>query len=113
MGVEIPAGIYGAIVLFIAVFGAIFGVWKYIDGKLTAVNTRVDAAANLAALARSNLADYKHEVAQTYATKDGMAKQTEQMLRAIEGVATRIDGISSRLDNILLQQQKPPTRRQS
>nr|WP_280518847.1 hypothetical protein [Shinella curvata] len=86
-----------AVVGFIVMlFGAIFGVWKYLDGKLTSARQETDTVAR-------DLAAHKLHAAETFATKQGMQEQTGQMLRAIEGVASRIDGISERLDNILLQ----------
>lgn len=114
MGVEIPAGIYGAIILFITVSGALWAVWWRIEGKVKETRdecqTKADAAVNLAALARSDLAEYKLHVSETFATKAGMQEQTTQLLRAIEGVGNRIDHIGERIDNIILQQQKTSPR---
>jgi len=99
-GPEIMA-VVGFIVML---FGAIFGIWKYLDGKLTSARKETESIAR-------DLAAHKLHAAETFATKQGMQEQTSQMLRAIEGVASRIDGISERLDNILLQ--RPSTRRSS
>lgn len=117
MGVEIPAGIYGAIILFITISGALWAVWWRIEGKVKEVrddcDKKADAAVNLAATARSELSAFQLEAAKTFATKAGMQEQTAQLLRAIESIGGRIDHIGERIDNIILQQQKPPTRRQS
>lgn len=86
----------------IMLMGFLFGLWKYIDGKLTALrnecSTKIDAAAALAALARSELAAQKLHVAETYVTKAGLSEQTSQIMKAIEGIASRIDGVAERLD---------------
>lgn len=102
---------------FVMVSGALWAVWWRIEGKVKEsrdeCHTKADAAVNLAAMARSDLADYKLHVSETFATKAGMQEQTTQLLRAIEGVGNRIDHIGERIDNIILQQQKAPTRRSS
>lgn len=102
---------------FVMVSGALWAVWWRIEGKVKETRdecqTKSDAAVNLASLARSDLADYKLHAAETFATKAGMQEQTTQLLRAIEGVGNRIDHIGERIDNIILQQQKAPTRRSS
>lgn len=104
-----------AVVGFIVMlFGALFGIWKYIDGKLTATRTaaeaKADAAAALASLARQELSEHKLHVSETYATKAGMQEQTAQLLRAIEGVGNRIDGLHERLDRAF---ERPVSRRSS
>lgn len=47
---------------------------------------------------RDDLAAHKLHVAETYTTKAGMAEQTAQIMRAIEGIGNRIDGLTERLD---------------
>nr|WP_314094224.1 hypothetical protein [uncultured Shinella sp.] len=91
-GPEIMA-VVGFIVML---FGAIFGVWKYLDGKLTSARKETETVSR-------DLAAHKLHAAETFATKQGMQEQTSQMLRAIEGVASRIDGISERLDRVFEQ----------
>lgn len=85
-------------------FGYAFGVWKYVDGKITAVrneaSTRIDAASALVALARVEISEHKIHSAETFATKDGMQRQTDQLLKAIESVAVRINGLNERLDRV-------------
>lgn len=81
-----------AVVGFILMlFGAVFAVWRYIDGKLVSLRSSQEVAA----LA---LQEHRLHVAETYATKAGMQEQTAQLLRAIEGVGNRIDGLHERLD---------------
>ena len=107
-----PAEIAAAITFFMAVSGTLWGIWWRIEGKVKEARDdagkKADAAVNLAALARSDLADYKLHVSETFATKAGMQEQTTQLLRAIEGVGSRIDNLGERLDNIMLHQQKVP-----
>ena len=87
---------------FMTLIGFAFGVWKYVSGEMKALRleaaAKTDAAATLAALARSDLAEYKTHVAENFATKDGMQRQTDSLLRAIESIGSRIDGLNERLD---------------
>ncbi|KKX33960.1 hypothetical protein [Rhizobium sp. LC145] len=78
---------------FITVFGSIFGVWKYLDGKLTANRKDTEKVAQ-------DLAAHKLHAAETFATKASQAEQTTQLLRAIESVGNRIDGVHERLDRL-------------
>ncbi|MEO4000299.1 hypothetical protein [Mesorhizobium sp. CAU 1732] len=104
---------------FLMVSGVLWGIWWKIDGQVKDrvrevrddCDKKADAAVNLAALARSDLADFKLDASKTYATKAGMQEQTAQLLRAIESIGGRIDHIGERIDNIIMQQQKPSTRR--
>lgn len=70
----------------IGLFVAVFGVWKYIDSKISSVRTDV-------AQAEKALAEHRTHVAETYVTKTGMHEQTSQIMNAINGVASRIDGL--------------------
>lgn len=89
-GAEIMA-VVGFILLLM---GYAFGVWKYVDGKIGTV--------------RDDLSDHKLHAAETFATKAGMQEQTNALLRAIEGIASRIDGLGERIDRIF---ESRPTRR--
>lgn len=83
-----------AVVGFIVMlFGAIFGIWKYLDGKLTSARKETDSVAR-------DLAAHKLHTAEIYVTKAGMQEQTSQILRSIEGVGNRIDGLNERLDRL-------------
>jgi hypothetical protein len=99
------ADIMAVVGFFIVVAGFLFGLWKYIDAKLTAVRAeasqKADAAAALANMARAELSAYQTKVAETYVTKQGMHEQTEHLLRAIESIGTRIDSLTSRIDNLI------------
>lgn len=85
----------------IVLFGALFGVWKYVDGKLSAVRDTAEKT-------QRELAAHKLHAAETFATKSGMAEQTNQLLRAIESIGNRIDAISERLDRVF--EQRPARR---
>jgi hypothetical protein len=107
------AEIMAAAGFILTLIGFAFGVWKYVSSEMKSLRleaaAKTEAAAALAAMARADLAEYKTHVAETYATKDGMQRQTDQLLRAIESVASRIDGLSERLDSIIMQ--RPSSRR--
>lgn len=87
---------------FVMVFGFLFGLWKYVDAKISAAKMEASGAASaagaMASLAREELAQHKTHVAETYATKAGMQEQTTQLLRAIEGIGNRIESMNERLD---------------
>ena len=89
---------------FLTLLSFAFGVWKYVSSEMKALRleaaAKTDAAAALAAMARSELAEYKTHIAEVYATKDGMQRQTDSLLRAIESVGNRIDGLNERLDRV-------------
>ena len=85
--------IMAAVGFIIMLFGAIFGVWKYLDGKLTSARQETDTVSR-------DLAAHKLHTAETYVTKAGMQEQTGQIMRAIEGVGNRIDGLNERLDRL-------------
>lgn len=109
------AELAAAVVFFITVSGTLWGIWWKIDAQVKAgrqeAMQRADAAYALAALAQKDIADLRLHAAESYATKDGMQRQTDSLLRAIESVAARIDGLNDRLDNILLQQRPTPRAR--
>lgn len=60
-------------------------------------------------VAQRQLAEYKAHAAEHFATKDGMQRQTDQLLRAIESVASRIDGLNERLDRAFESNQRRRT----
>jgi len=103
------------VAFFVAMFGSIFGVWKYLDSKLVSIRSEAHTAAAgvqaLASLAREELAAHRLHTAETYVTKQGMQEQTTQIMRAIEGVGSRIDGMNERLDRAF--DNPPPTRRRA
>ncbi len=90
-----------------AVFGTLFGIWRYLDGKLTAGRKETEAVAK-------ELAEHKLHTAETYVTKTGMHEQTSQIMKAIEGVGNRIDGglagLTDRLDRLYENQPRRTTR---
>ncbi|PDT55020.1 MULTISPECIES: hypothetical protein [Sinorhizobium] len=78
-----------AVGFFVSVFVAIFGVWKYVDGKYSSL--------------RDELSAHKLYTAENYVTKAGLTEQTNQIMKAIEGVGNRIEAISERLDRVFEQ----------
>lgn len=88
----------------VTVLMAAFGIWKYIDTKLSQqryeYTGKIDASLGIANLARSEVAAARLEVAEKYVTKQGMQEQTQAIMHALEGVAKRIDGLNERLDRV-------------
>lgn len=97
---------------FLTVVGGFaFGLWKYFEGKIE--RTRSDAALATKAVeikadaTASELAAYRTHVAETYTTKAGMAEQTAQIMKAIDGVSGKLDHLNGRIDGLM----KPATTR--
>ncbi|TIL94665.1 MAG: hypothetical protein E5Y73_11190 [Mesorhizobium sp.] len=59
---------------------------------------------------RDDLAAHKLYVAENYVTKTGLAEQTTQIMKAIDGVADRLDGVNQRLDRVF---EQPKTARRA
>ncbi|QPB21756.1 hypothetical protein [Rhizobium sp. 007] len=97
-----PEEIMKAVLFFLTVAGAGWGIWWRIDSRVKeadkATDGRIKAAEGKADKATTDLAAHKLHAAETFATKAGMQEQTAQLLRAIEGVGNRIDGLHERLD---------------
>jgi hypothetical protein len=72
------------------------------------INKRIDAVHAHSTLTAAQLADHKTHVAESYVTKQGMAEQTDRIMKAIADIATRIEGVGARLDRLY---DSPPTRR--
>ncbi|UXS01619.1 hypothetical protein [Agrobacterium tumefaciens] len=102
-------------VFFITVFGFLFGLWKYVDAKISAAKTEAAGAAAaahaMASLAREELAAHRLHTAETYITKAGMRETTEQIMEAISGVKSAVDQMTLRVDRIVENQSKPRTTR--
>lgn len=94
--------IAAAIMFFLTVSGALWGIWWKIEGRLKEVkadaNVVTSAAIAKADLALMQLHEHRVHSAETFATKAGMQEQTAQLLRAIETVGARIETINERLD---------------
>ena len=91
------AELMGFVLFGITVFGTIFGVFKFLDGKFGALREKLDQV-------DKDLSDHKVHSAENFATKAGMHEQTNQIMRAIETVGNRLDsglsGLSDRLDRL-------------
>lgn len=95
-GPEIMA-VVGFIVML---FGAFFGWWRYVEGKIKLTDDKSDRAL-------SELAAHRLHVAETYITKQGMRETTEQILASISGVKDAVDNMTLRVDRIVENQAKP------
>ena len=86
-----------AFVILGAITGAFWRMWALID-----------KAGEEGRIAQRELAKFQTHVAENFATKDGMQRQTDQLLRAMESIGTRIDALTTRIDNMI----KPRSTRQ-
>lgn len=97
-----PEEIMKAVLFFLTVAGAGWGIWWKIDSRVKegekATEGRIRAAEERAEKIAVDLAAHRLHTSEVYATKAGMHEQTAQLLRAIEGVGNRIDGLHERLD---------------
>lgn len=99
MTAELWAQLVGGIGFFVMLFGAIFGVWKYLDGKLTTARKETAAV-------ERDLAAHRIHTAEIYVTKAGLSEQTSQIMKALDSVGAKIDRTNERLDNLM----QPKTR---
>lgn len=81
-----------------AVFGAMFAVWRFVDGK-------INRAAKKAENVERELAEHKLHVAETYATRAGVAEQIAGLSTDIKDgfshVNQRFDAMTERLDRMI------------
>lgn len=84
-------------------FGTIFGVWKYLDGKLTSNRTKTDNV-------ERDLQAHRLHTAETYVTKTGLTEQTAAIMRSLDVVSGKIDKTNERFDRFLEINAKPVRR---
>jgi ubiquinone biosynthesis protein UbiJ len=100
---------------FVMLFGFLFGLWKYVENKISGARLDAQGSASaaqaLAALAREEIAAHRLHCAETYITKAGMRETTEQIMDAISGVKQAVDHMTARVDRIVENQAKPRTTR--
>lgn len=103
------------IAMFLALGGAVAGgfwrIWALIDSAKKDALLRAEAGIALASLARDELSAHKLHVAETYTTKQSLAEQTQQIMRAIESLGDKIDRMDGRIDGVMMA--KPSTRTRS
>lgn len=91
--------------VIIAAAGLIFTVfgwfYKLIGDAKKEAALKAEAAIALVGVTRDELAAHRLEVAQTYVTKAGMSEQTQQIMKAIDGVAGKIDHLNGRIDGLM------------
>jgi hypothetical protein len=102
-----------AVVVFgITVFGVIFGMWRFIDGKIEKGKADAaviaGAASALAGLTRQELAEHRLYCAETYITKAGMRESTELIMDALQGVKQAVDHMALRVDRVVENQASKP-----
>jgi len=91
------------------IVGAVAGVWWRIEGRIdkavSAVaedaNTRTQAAHAAAALAASQLADFRLEAARTYVSKGDVQQVRDEILGAVDGLKVSLDRMNERLDRVV------------
>ncbi len=96
--------IAGAVIFFLTVSAALWGIWWRIDGRVKEAKNeatlKAEAAAALATTARQELSDHKLHVAETYVSKAGHRESTEQIMAALNNVKTAVDGTNQRIDRL-------------
>ena len=97
------------VVFFLAIMGAVAGLWWRIEGRIDKAmekvsdeaNTRANAAHSTAALVQSQLAEFKLEAARSYVSKDDVQQVRDEILGAVGGVLKSVDRINERLDRVV------------
>jgi hypothetical protein len=87
--------------------GIVIALAALASGAFWRVWALIAEARSVGEQAQKDLALFRERAAETFATKAGMQEQTNALLRAIEGIASRIDGLGERIDNIILRQPRP------
>lgn len=94
-----PEEIMKAVLFFLTVAGAGWGIWWKIDGKLAAQRLETEKVAH-------ELAQHRLHVAEAYVSKAGLRETTEQIMEAISGVKAAVDNMTLRVDRIVENQVK-------
>lgn len=81
------------VLLFIAVIGAVGGLWWRIEGRFGAAET---ARAKL----QTELSEYKLYVSQNHVSAATLREMESRMTTAMEKIANRLEAIVNRLDEI-------------
>lgn len=97
------------ILFFLTIAAAVAGVWWRIEGKIDKTGKSVADDANLkaqaahaaAALAQSQIAEFKLEAARSYVSKDDVQQVRDEILGAVGGVHKSLDRINERLDRVV------------
>lgn len=83
------------VTLFLAVMGALAGVWWRVESKITAAREDAIKVANVAIAAASeaskDLAAHKIYAAETFSTKAGLTEALNRVHDALDKLADRID----------------------
>lgn len=88
------------VIFFIAVFGAIAGIWWRVEA-------RIDGAKQAALLVAAEFAQYQTRVAETYITKQGLREQTEQVMGGISEIKTQVSHLNERIDGMITHTPRP------
>ncbi|WFU89003.1 hypothetical protein QA644_08160 [Rhizobium sp. CC1099] len=99
-----PEEIMKAVLFFLTVAGAGWGIWWRIDNKVAESRKETERVAEA-------LAGHKLYVAENYVSKQGLRETTDQIMEAISGVKAAVDNMTLRVDRIVENQAKPRTSR--
>lgn len=78
--------------------------WEVVAAVLTVLSFVAGIWWRVESMIRKNtddLAAHRLHVAETYTTKAGMAEQTLQIMKAIDGVSGKIDHLGGRIDGLM------------
>lgn len=97
------------IAAFITVVTFILGIWWRVEAKIKggeeAATLRALAAQAKADTATEDLQKYKLHVAETYATREGVEREFQNISKSItdfgERMESRLDGMNERLDRVI------------
>lgn len=99
---------------FFVTFAAAVAWMVRLEGRVTAnakaiveaeqssieIEKKLDGVHSLLLLLEKQLAEYKVHVAEHYVTKQGMAEQTDRIMKGLADLGGRLDGVGARLDKL-------------
>ena len=94
-----------AVGFFVGLISSMFGLYKYIEGKIRFVFTISDEkfskADDRAAALEKDLAAHRLHTAETYVSKQGLRETKEEIMAAITGVHQAVENMTQRVDRIV------------
>lgn len=103
-----------AILFFVTVAGAGWGIWWRIDARVEKVRKEtqdhIDSTRREAETVARDLAAYRTHVAETYTTKSGMREIRDEILGAVSGIRDDVRHLGSRIDAMHDSASKPRRR---
>lgn len=96
---------YEALGTAVAVVGIVFAAWWRIDARVKETSAEIARSVGVlsgqVSLLQANLAEFKVEVAQTYASKGGMAEMGERIMTSQRQTFEEVRHLRDRVDRLI------------